>query len=79
MGPSKVQDARVARKGPSREGARGAAVGDVEWDWRVCGSVFDGEYRGECVGQWGRAFSCFVYWKTTGGDPINGWTTGAGV
>ena len=41
IGPSKVQNARVAHEGPCG-GARGIAVGSTEWGRRVCSSVFYG-------------------------------------
>ena len=71
IGPSKVQNARIAHEGPSCGGARGIAVGSTEWGRRVCGSVFYGEHGGKCVRQWSRRISCFVCWIATGGGPIS--------
>ena len=50
VGPSKIRNAHVAHEGPFRGRARRIAVGYIEWGWRVCGSVFDGEREGDCVG-----------------------------
>ena len=75
IGPSKVENARVAHGGPScggggGGGARGIAVGSKGWGGWVCRGVFYGEHGGKCVGQWSRGIGRYVSWIEGGGGPL---------